>query len=80
MKSSRLRLVGTLLVGLFIVLAVVDSASYAQRSRRGKTPESPVAISKDKQPWKFGPWVVGGALSAVAILVSLMNAKRTHLD
>jgi len=38
------------------------------------------SIPEEDRPWAGLPWLIGIALAGVTIMVSLKNAKRSHLD
>ena len=70
----------TLLISLLTICfagSVLVSPVTAQRSR-GPAPSD--AIPEDQRPSSSFPWFVGIILSAGVIVISLKNAKRTHLD
>lgn len=79
MKVSWRRFLGMGLLSAFMVLAVLDTESWAQR-RRQRSQTSTVELAEDKQPWKYGPYLAGVVLAAGTIMASLINARRSHLD
>jgi len=68
---------------LLLVVGALWLGTLAQpvqaQHRRGPR-SAPSGIPEDQRPSRTLPWVVGGVLSAGAVLVGLKNAKRTHLD
>ena len=75
------KIIKSLLISLLTICLVgsvlIDSA-HGQSRRRGQ--RESVAIPKDQRPSTAFPWFVGIILGGGVIVVSLKNAKRSHLD
>ena len=68
-----------ILVTLILILMLSAMVDPADAARKPKIVEDP-KIPEDDRPWAGIPWAVGIVLAAGTILVSLKNAKRSHLD
>ncbi|OQA00558.1 MAG: hypothetical protein BWY71_00684 [Planctomycetes bacterium ADurb.Bin412] len=64
---------------VFFSLAVLLNHAAGQ-TRYGQPQESRYSITADKRPWKGFPWLIGAGLTAITLMVSFKDAKRTHLD
>jgi hypothetical protein len=78
--KSLLKQVVTFLAVLFLLLFVLQGPSQAQSRANRNRSTNTATIAEDKLPWPGTPWLIGAVLAAGTIVVSLKNAKRTHMD
>jgi hypothetical protein len=78
--KSFVKQVVTFLTMLFLLLFVFQGPSHAQPRTTRHRETSTAAIAEDKLPWPGTPWLIGAVLAAGTVVVSLKNAKRTHMD
>ncbi len=76
MKYMSKTLLLSLLTICFVGSVLVNPVT-AQSRRRKKVS---AAIPEDQRPSTAFPWFVGIILSAGVVVISLKNAKRSHLD
>jgi hypothetical protein len=79
MKNRRITRLAAILFGLMALFFVAVDVADGQPNRRRKQVYT-VEIPEKSRPWAGKPWVVGIVLGVGAVLISLKNAKRTHLD
>ena len=65
-----------LLLASILCWSILSAPAHAALS----DPALDASISEEQRPWAGMPWLIGIGLAGATIIVSLKNAKRTHLD